>query len=449
MHEEIFYLISAIVGSGNVIVTPLEIIRYAGDHESGAFLSQMLCWSARADNPDKWIHKTYQEWENEVFLNEYRVREIAGKFEEAGILETKSENHDKTSVLYCRIKAKAFSDSFLNFLKGQKPSMNSDVPEDKTEDKAEETPVIETTAESPMMSFLEEAFSAATDELRSLHSNMAEPVAADDSLLPYDSVTDDSADISESDDDRHEGSADDLFKLVIVKVNNSIRDIITKYHRTHGFEYCKRNIEHINATIKDKRKYRAGLSKALENDAWSHYRQTLEQEEQVLEKQAVRKEKEREEQAEKVRTAKETKNQSARELETIEQIIESATDQEKEDFKKYIMGTPHWIIFRKHGFTSAAVKYQFQVWIENGKPVSETDLEEEDNDIPEQKEPESIIRPFDRPVSQPSGQGYASAVETMVRELLKQGRSWNEIEKLIPARYRDELDRLKQGRDVF
>lgn len=59
-----------------------------------------------------------------------------------------------------------------------------------------------------------------------------------------------------------------LFAIVPVKITNPLRTLITQYHKSEGFDYVRRNIEHTNQNIKDKRKYRAFLEKTLiENQA--------------------------------------------------------------------------------------------------------------------------------------------------------------------------------------
>ena len=67
-----------------------------------------------------------------------------------------------------------------------------------------------------------------------------------------------------------ETNPEPIFNLIPVKITKPIRSIVTEYSKAKGSEYVKRNIEHTNQIVKDKRKYRALLEKSLdENQAGS------------------------------------------------------------------------------------------------------------------------------------------------------------------------------------
>ena len=101
--KEIYQTISQLVGQANILTIPREFIAYTGDLESALLLSQLIYWSERTSNPEGWIYKTYDDWEEETSLKEYSVRKARKKLEKMGILETKIKKVNGNPTLHYRI----------------------------------------------------------------------------------------------------------------------------------------------------------------------------------------------------------------------------------------------------------------------------------------------------------------------------------------------------------
>ncbi|WP_051350725.1 hypothetical protein [Caloramator sp. ALD01] len=114
--QQIFELIRAMTGQNNLLTIPRAFIDYTGDLEAALFLSQLIYWTDKSQN-DGWIYKTYQEWENEIGLNEYKVRKAKTKLENMGILDTKIKKANGCPVVHYRLDTIKFSESFLQNLK--------------------------------------------------------------------------------------------------------------------------------------------------------------------------------------------------------------------------------------------------------------------------------------------------------------------------------------------
>jgi len=113
--NEIYNLIEQFAGQKRILTIPRIFIAYTGDLESALLLSQIIYWSDKKDGG--WIYKTYEEWFNEIGLNEYRVRKARKKLERMGVLETKVKKANGNPTLHYRLLKDAFSNSFLQFLK--------------------------------------------------------------------------------------------------------------------------------------------------------------------------------------------------------------------------------------------------------------------------------------------------------------------------------------------
>ena len=87
--QDIFSLISSIIGQNNNIVLPVEIIKFTGDYHTAALLSQLIYWQGKQKDPDDWIYKTYDQWEAEIMLSKYQTSRAAKALIKMEILETK------------------------------------------------------------------------------------------------------------------------------------------------------------------------------------------------------------------------------------------------------------------------------------------------------------------------------------------------------------------------
>lgn len=145
-------LITALTGQANILSIPVEFIRYTGSIDCALFLSQLLYWADKGSRRDGYIWKTYEQWEDEIFLSEYKVRKAANHLKSLGILETDIKKANGSPTVHYRIDLEKFSDSFLNFLQERKAN-NLGIQAEESEESltyitTETTPYITTEGES-------------------------------------------------------------------------------------------------------------------------------------------------------------------------------------------------------------------------------------------------------------------------------------------------------------
>lgn len=81
-------LLKSFSGQQNTITIHKAFIAFMGDIEGALFLSQLIFWSDKGKREDGWIWKTYESWEAETGLSQYKVKKFAEFCTEAGFLET-------------------------------------------------------------------------------------------------------------------------------------------------------------------------------------------------------------------------------------------------------------------------------------------------------------------------------------------------------------------------
>lgn len=113
----VFDAIRSMTGQANILTIPRIFVDLVGDLETALFLSQVLYWSDKGSQDGGWFYKTYAEWEEEICLNEYKVRKAKNKLEEMGLIETKIKKANGNPTVHYRLKPKAFTDWFLKNLK--------------------------------------------------------------------------------------------------------------------------------------------------------------------------------------------------------------------------------------------------------------------------------------------------------------------------------------------
>lgn len=87
--QEVFSFISSVIGQKNVIPVPVEFIHFTGDANTAMLLTQIIYWTDRAKDPDGWFYKSYEQWEDELALNQYFARKAINALKNMGIIETK------------------------------------------------------------------------------------------------------------------------------------------------------------------------------------------------------------------------------------------------------------------------------------------------------------------------------------------------------------------------
>lgn len=65
----------------------MDYLFLSGDQASADFLSRLIFWIPKTNNPDGWVYKTQDEWEMELGLSPKRQRTIRKKLRELGIIQ--------------------------------------------------------------------------------------------------------------------------------------------------------------------------------------------------------------------------------------------------------------------------------------------------------------------------------------------------------------------------
>jgi hypothetical protein len=65
------------------------ILSFGGDRNVAAVFEQLLYWQGKGSDEEGWIYKTYEEWEQEIFLSQYYVKKGIDKLQSIGIVSTK------------------------------------------------------------------------------------------------------------------------------------------------------------------------------------------------------------------------------------------------------------------------------------------------------------------------------------------------------------------------
>jgi len=114
--QKVFDVIQSLTGEKNLLVIPKIFVELIGDLESALFLSQLIYWSDKTKNKDGYVYKTYQEWEEEILLNEYKIRKARKRLEKLEILQTKIKKANGNPTVHYRIAPKALYDWLLKNL---------------------------------------------------------------------------------------------------------------------------------------------------------------------------------------------------------------------------------------------------------------------------------------------------------------------------------------------
>jgi hypothetical protein len=98
---------------GTEIIVPRKLILFINNINAALLLSQLIY-----QHEDGWIAKTYAEWEQELYLNEYRIRKAARLLESHGFIETKVKKLNGNPTLHYRVNWDTLTPQFLKFIRG-------------------------------------------------------------------------------------------------------------------------------------------------------------------------------------------------------------------------------------------------------------------------------------------------------------------------------------------
>jgi hypothetical protein len=110
-------LIVSFSGQRNTIGIPRAFCGFMGSLEGGAFLSQLIFWCDKGKRTDGFIYKTYQEWQDDVMLSEYKVKKFSQQLVDMGILETALKRANGAPTIHYRFDYEKFQNQFLKFLR--------------------------------------------------------------------------------------------------------------------------------------------------------------------------------------------------------------------------------------------------------------------------------------------------------------------------------------------
>ncbi len=129
--QAIFNLLKNTFGQNNLLTVPTLLVKkLKGDHCAALFLGQLIYWSGKGANPDGWIYKTYQEWEEELFIKKDKAMAIKKKLEELNLITTMVKKIGNTPVLHYKVN----QETLIEFLLETREKEGDDKPEDKEHD---------------------------------------------------------------------------------------------------------------------------------------------------------------------------------------------------------------------------------------------------------------------------------------------------------------------------
>ncbi len=114
--RELIDVIEQFTGQKNLLTIPRIMINFfEGDIYTALLFSQIIYWSGKSET--EWWFKSYQDWQDEIGVNEYHVRKSIKKLEKLGFIETKIKKAHGNPTLHFRLETAIFSETFLQFLK--------------------------------------------------------------------------------------------------------------------------------------------------------------------------------------------------------------------------------------------------------------------------------------------------------------------------------------------
>ena len=116
LRKNMFDLVAQLCGQNNLLTIPRFFIDFMGSLDGALFLSQMLYWTGKGNNPDGWIYKTFNEWEEELTLSKYKINKARQTLEGMGALETTIKKANGNPTVHYRLKRKELEEALVKFL---------------------------------------------------------------------------------------------------------------------------------------------------------------------------------------------------------------------------------------------------------------------------------------------------------------------------------------------
>lgn len=86
--HQVFSLISSFTGHNANYVIPKEFMRLIRDSNAVLILSQLVYWTGRGSDQNGWIYKSYDDWQEEIFLSQKVVMTAVKKLRKLDLIET-------------------------------------------------------------------------------------------------------------------------------------------------------------------------------------------------------------------------------------------------------------------------------------------------------------------------------------------------------------------------
>lgn len=96
MNNDISNVIEPLNKQYGIIQVPYIFLKLAGDYNTAALLNRIVYLADRATRDDGFFHKTFDEWQNEMYLSEYQVTRSVKKLKEMNLVETTVKKVDGT-----------------------------------------------------------------------------------------------------------------------------------------------------------------------------------------------------------------------------------------------------------------------------------------------------------------------------------------------------------------
>lgn len=104
---DVFRFLASAFGQGQSLHLNLTLMSKLGDDmPSVLLLQQLVYWTPRCHDPELWIYKTYEQWQEELRLSKFLVNQAADSLEQIGILE-RSKHYSKSAgkvLLHYRLR---------------------------------------------------------------------------------------------------------------------------------------------------------------------------------------------------------------------------------------------------------------------------------------------------------------------------------------------------------
>ncbi len=153
--EEVLGIIRERRGHDDVLTVPRAFIELTGDHATALFLSQLLYWTDRTQDPRGWVYKSHAEWKQELGMGRTTVDRARRRLVDLGVLHQACRQTHGRRTMFFRIDLMALRSALMlqtAMLNGRTPrrrvSADRSVEKRQTDVSSFDTPETETTPET-------------------------------------------------------------------------------------------------------------------------------------------------------------------------------------------------------------------------------------------------------------------------------------------------------------